>query len=1475
MQDHTKQLKTHAILRIMAILGMVFGMFGPLAQTAPAYASTVRSATFTGGVGTTSAGGILYAKNGGALTLTVATSSDTKCVDVTGAFTGHQTSSTAKSSWTFSFTAGTGDGVQTVTAAASPNFNANNCTGQSQSPQSASFVLDNTGPVVTAALSPAANADGWNNSNVSITWSANDVGSGVASGPTPSTDSQQQSTAGVTKTSTATDRLGNVGNGSVTVKLDKGAPTITGSRSPAANANGWNNTDVMVSFTCSDSPAGIKSCSGSTTLTSSAANQSVTGTAVDNADNSATATVSGINIDKVAPTLSGAPTTSANAAGWYNGNVTIHWTANDGLSGVVATPSDSTISSEGTGLTASASVSDKAGNSINATSSPAVNIDKTAPNTTATAPANWNNTDVTVSLNPSDALSGIAATNYTLDGGTQQSGTSVAISAEGIHTLQFWSVDKAGNAETAKSVQVKIDKTPPTINHTQSPAANANGWNNTNVTVTFSCADSSGSGIANCTAAQTVATEGQNQAVTGTATDNAGNTAIDPATVSIDKTAPTISAAADRAPNANGWYNADVTVSFTCGDALSGIDTCPASQMLGEGANQSANGTATDAAGNTKSASVSGISVDETAPSLSGATTTSPNANGWYSGDVMVHWTASDALSGLDGSTPSDSTITGEGNDLSASAMVSDLAGNGASKTVSGIKIDRTAPSTLASVPAPLASGWYAGDVEVTLTTGADLSGIDETYYQVGNGTPQVYGGPFTISTKGISTITFWSVDKAANVEDNTAGGHSITLKIDGVPPTITGSRTPVANGFGWNNAPVTVSFNCSDAESGIAGCSDPVTLSGAGEAQSVTGQAQDNAGNTAEVTVSDINIDLTAPTLTGAATTNPNAFGWYKGDVTIHWTGQDGLSGIDPATQPTDSVIAGEGSNLGAGPVSISDQAGNVGSGSVSGIKIDRTAPTIGGATVNDDGTARSANGAGWFNSAVRVRFTCSDAGSGVQECAGDKVLDQNGAGQTASGTATDKADNSASTTVSGISIDSQAPQTSANNQCDSKNGWCKGQTATVVLTAADQAGLSGVKEIHYTVNGGQEKVANGASVSVNVPLAAKSGLATVEYFAVDNAGNVEAKSGVSLKYDNIAPAVTHTVNPAANAGGWNNASVTVHFDATDDDGGSGVDPSTVTADQTISAETAGTVVNGSASDLAGNLGTDSVTVKLDKTAPTISGAATTSPNSNGWYNGPVTVHFTCADQGAVQSGIATCPADVVLSTDGANQSIPGTATDKADNTASTTVTGINIDSIKPDISLNGIANGGIYTLGAVPMATCTASDGDSGVASCKVTVTGGQPNGVGSFSFSATATDKAGNTTTQPGSYKVIYRWDGFQQPINDTAHQIDQAVSIFKGGSTVPVKFQLKKADGTVVQANSLPQWLNPAKGSPTTASVDEIVYSDPATAGGTYKWDSTAQQYAYNWSTKGSTVGYFYRVGVTLDDGQTYYVNLGLR
>ena len=189
---------------------------------------------------------------------------------------------------------------------------------------------------------------------------------------------------------------------------------------------------------------------------------------------------------------------------------------------------------------------------------------------------------------------------------------------------------------------------------------------------------------------------------------------------------------------------------------------------------------------------------------------------------------------------------------------------------------------------------------------------------------------------------------------------------------------------------------------------------------------------------------------------------------------------------------------------------------------------------------------------------------------------------------------------------------------------------------------------------------------------------------------------------------------------------------------------------------------------------------------------------------------------------------------------------------------------------------SGGRFALGAVAQPTCTATDTLSGVdGACAVTVSGGLPNGVGTFTYTATATDKAGNVSTTTGSYRVVYRFSCFQQPINDPAVDPTLPISIFKGGSTVPAKFRLTDANGTAVQANTVPAWLTPVKGAPTTQAVDESTYTDSGTSGATYRWDPTAQQYIFNWSTKGVTAGFYYRIGVQLDDGETYYVTVGLR
>jgi hypothetical protein len=914
-----------------------------------------------------------------------------------------------------------------------------------------------------------------------------------------------------------------------------------------------------------------------------------------------------------------------------------------------------------------------------------------------------------------------------------------------------------------------------------------------------------------------------------------------------------------------------------------------------------------DVAGNDRTTTVSGIKIDRTKPTTTAEVAKAPES-GWYQAGPQVTLTGSDNLSGAttfytvnggDKQTYSAPFTVGTAGTNTVVFWSVDGAGNiEVAPAPLTLKVDGDKPTTTVKLPPAPTSGWYITSglpVAFEAKDGANGSGIAATYYSINtidNGAVKKYGDPFTQSLPdGENKITFWSVDIAGNVEAKETVTQTVSVNVDTTAPSISGATvtrnadgttTPrEPNSYKWFNSPVDVKFTCADSgsglQTGVAGCAGDTTLVNDGKDQTVRGDAVDVAGNKSSTVFGPVNIDQTKPTLSGAvSTTGRSAAGWYKDDATVTWTGVDPLSGIDPDSQPAPTTVTGEGGALVAGPVTIKDKAGNTSDAAkVEGIQIDRTAPSISGKAVNADGTERKANADGWFNSGVRVSFTATDALSGIQDKPSDVVLDEDGANQSAKGTTTDLADNANSATVSGINIDSKAPQTSANNKCDGDNGWCRGQTATVTLNAVDQ-GLSGVKEIRYIVNGGQEKSAAGASTEVLVPLAAKSGLATVEYWAVDKAGNAETKGGVSLKYDNIAPTVTHVVDPKANANGWNNSSATVTFSAKDDDAGSGVDTASVTAPVTVSAETSATgqVINGSAKDLAGNIGTDSATVKLDKTVPTITAAIKSGTvGANGWYTGPVTVGFTCGD---TLSGIAECPADVVLNGDGKAQTASGTAIDMAGNEAFATVSGINIDSVKPAITVTGAKAS--YTLGEAHGITCSATDATSGVDAngCKVTVTGGTANGVGTFTYTATAKDNAGNVqTTSSATYTVLYKWEGFLQPINDTAHQVGTSTSIFKAGSTVPAKFQLKKVDGTVVQANTAPAWLTPAKGSATSVAVDEIAYSDPVTTGGSYSWSSTDSQYRYNYGTAKSQANYYWRIGTKLDDGQIYYVNLGLR
>jgi uncharacterized lipoprotein YddW (UPF0748 family) len=84
----------------------------------------------------------------------------------------------------------------------------------------------------------------------------------------------------------------------------------------------------------------------------------------------------------------------------------------------------------------------------------------------------WYTGDVTVTLSAADNCSGVARTEFSIDGGItwQLYSGSIVVSTEGITTINFRSIDRAGNIETAQSLMIKIDKTAPTITLSANPS---------------------------------------------------------------------------------------------------------------------------------------------------------------------------------------------------------------------------------------------------------------------------------------------------------------------------------------------------------------------------------------------------------------------------------------------------------------------------------------------------------------------------------------------------------------------------------------------------------------------------------------------------------------------------------------------------------------------------------------------------------------------------------------------------------------------------------------------------------------------------------------------------------------------------------------------------------------------------------------------------------------------------------------------
>jgi hypothetical protein len=783
---------------------------------------------------------------------------------------------------------------------------------------------DATAPQASATASRTADFGGWFNHALTVNFAATDATSGVASCPAPKTYSGPDDAA-ASVGGTCLDFAGNSANPALGLKYDATAPLATATPARPANAKGWYTAAVSVGFAGTDATAGVASCEAQKSYSGpDSAVAAVVGTCQDRAGNTGAASF-GLKYDATVPQTTATPGRAPDSNGWYNHALTVAFAGTDATSGLDSCdPAKSYSGPDNVGASVSGSCRDLAGNS--AARSFVLGYDATAPQATGASPARaadangWFNHPIGLAFQGTDATSGIAlgACTQLTYGGPDSATASVSGSCR----------DRAGNQSGTTAFGFKYDGTAPAASAAAGRPADANGWYNHALSVTFAATDAT-SGLQSCPA-QTIYSgpDSATAAVSGTCTDKAGNPAVASLPFKFDATAPAATTTPARQPDVNGWYNQPVSVAFSGSDALSGLESCPAAVNY-EGPDSGTavvSGTCLDKAGNGALASRL-LKYDDTAPAASGAPSRPPDANGWYNRPLTVGFAGSDSTSGVQSCTaPTDYA----GPDIGAiafSGTCSDRAGNASTAASFGFKYDATPPQVASTTPTRPTdrAGWYNRPVAFAVNGTDGMSGIDSC-------PPQSYAGPDSAT----ATFSGACLDKAGN-----RGTKGFALKYDATGPATTATADRSSDSSGWFNRPLTVSFSGTDAVSGTDSCSPPESYTGPDSAEAVVGGVCfDKAGNVGLASLS-VSYDATAPVVTGAEPDRrPDANGWYNHPLVVGFHGSDATSGIASCTEAS---YAGPDAAAASVTGSCRDHAGNPGGSLPFPLRFDSTAPELG----------------------------------------------------------------------------------------------------------------------------------------------------------------------------------------------------------------------------------------------------------------------------------------------------------------------------------------------------------------------------------------------------------------------------------------------------------------------------------------------------------------------------------------------------
>ncbi|HVE47701.1 MAG TPA: Ig-like domain-containing protein [Acidimicrobiales bacterium] len=706
---------------------------------------------------------------------------------------------------------------------------------------------------------------------------------------------------------------------------------------------------------------------------------------------------------------------------------------------------------------------DAAGNPDASAASSTWTVDTTAPDTSITGgPATLvNTTGATFSFTSTEGSSTFACS---LDGGPEAlctSPQSYSGLSQGSHTFNVKATDAAGNTDaTPANSSWTVDSLAPDTTITANPAALANttsaafSFTSSETGGTFACSLDSAA-YAPCSSPQSYTDLGQGgHTFNVKAADVAGNSDTTPAsfTWTIDSVAPAVSTpdlvagsdsgtsstddkTNDDTPTLAGQAEPGSTVALLRGGTVVDSTTASAagdwqftSTALTDGSYVFV-ARATDAAGNPASSDSLTVVVDTTAPGIAYFSRTATNTAGWNNTDVTVVWNCSDSSSGPTSLTVS-ATVSSEAAGQSATGTCTDLAGNTADDTQTGIKIDKTPPTVAYTSAAPAANGagWHNVDVTATFTATDSLSGFTGGLTSTGTSVTTGEGSAVTAGSPAFTDLAGNTV-AAANTSSD-------PFKIDKTAPAATPANVTSST---WRNTDLSQVFQFSDDTSGLAagqdlGTGDTFTVTASAESASADAPTvasktvTDVAGNSVTRTVSAL-IDKTAP---AASPTDVIDTTWRNTPLSETFTFSDAQSGVaagqDLVTGDTFTVTASAESASASSPTvaskTVTDTAGNSVTRRVSAL-IDTTAPLV-----TPDDVADTT----WRNTSLSQAFAASDGLSGLA-VPGDSSFTLTAASESSasaptseSKTVRDVAGNSTTRSISAL-IDTSAPTATPDN--------------------------------------------------------------------------------------------------------------------------------------------------------------------------------------------------------------------------------------------------------------------------------------------------------------------------------------------------------------------------------------------------------------------------------------------------------------